>query len=164
MAENKENLNELLGQFFEAQDLTDARNTFRIGDTILDSHRAPEVDIEVLDGIIVKIGETLSSRRDIGGLSILGKVAAVAVVVLIALAGLQYFGNGEQNIFEPSAAMAQIWNEDDQNGKLAEISAEVDEVAESILAIRLGEENEQIDALDEVEQDVNESYGDFWKG
>lgn len=164
MAENKENLDELLGQFFEGQDLADARNTFRIGDTILDSHRAPEVDIEVLDGISAKIGESLSSRRHIGGLSILGKVAAAAVVVLIALAGLQYFGNSEQNIFEPSAAMAQIWNEDDQIGKLAEISAEVDEVAEKILAIRLGEGTEQIDAFDEVERDVSEGNGDFWKG
>lgn len=165
MTDRNENLDELLGQFFDGEDVSAVKDDLLAGEKFLENNPAPDVDEDVVAGINRQIGRELSRADQYGRLSVLRKIAVVALIVIVGMVGLRQFGNDQGQItYEPSSAVAQIWEEDSENSQLAMISAEMDDIAESILAVRLGEGSDENDALDDIEFEVNQSNGDFWKG
>ena len=161
MNENKENLNELLSDFFDPAEASQIKRDIEQGDEVFRNYPAPEPNKELVDAIKVRMADELARRRDRKPISVLLRraVAVAAVFIVISLAGLIFFGNGDDDIY------ANIWQDDTQ---LLTLMAQVDEIADQIQQIRLDEFGEDDDAdiaqweIEEMEMVANNT--DFWKG
>ena len=161
MNENKENLNELLSDFFDPAEASQIKRDIEQGDEVFRNYPAPEPNKELVDAIKVRMAGELARRRERKPLSVVLRraVAVAAVFIVISLAGLIFFGNGDDDIY------ANIWQDDTQ---LLALMAQVDEIADQIQQIRLDEFGEDDDAdiaqweIEEMEMVANNT--DFWKG
>ena len=161
MNENKENLNELLSDFFDPAEASQIKRDIEQGDEVFRNYPAPEPNKELVDAIKVRMAGELARRRERKPVSVVLRraVAVAAVFIVISLAGLIFFGNGDDDIY------ANIWQDDTQ---LLALMAQVDEIADQIQQIRLDEFGEDDDAdiaqweIEEMEMVANNT--DFWKG
>lgn len=161
MNENKENLNELLSDIFDPAEASQIKRDIEQGDEVFRNYPAPEPNKELVDAIKVQMAGELARRREIKPISVVLRraVAVAAVFIVIALAGLIFFGNGDDDL------SANIWQDDTQ---LLALMAQVDEIADQIQQIRLDEfdEDDNVDTaqweIEEMEMVANNT--DFWKG
>ncbi len=170
MTENYENLDELLSRFLDKHQIHEADEDIRLGEELLASFGGPAPDKAVIDGIKTQIEVHLRVRRKRRLVrSMFYRVAVAAVIVVLAIAGARFFTQPERKATGvASAAYASIW--DDENGpagdeQLAALTTEIDEIEASMLAIRLGEDGAGGDTLlTDLEVEMTEINGDFWKG
>jgi hypothetical protein len=161
MNDNKEKLNELLSDFFDPAEASQIKRDIEQGDEVFRNYPAPEPNKELVDAIKVRMADELARRRERKPVSVVLRraVAVAAVFIFISLAGLIFFGNGDDDIY------ANIWQDDTQ---LLALMAQVDEIADQIQQIRLDEfvEDNGTDIaqweIEEMEMVANNT--DFWKG
>jgi hypothetical protein len=99
------------------------------------------------------------------------KVAAVAAIVFVLAAiSIKFFEKSEESekIMYASIIPTAIWESDDiaaDDADLAILTAEVEQVADEILSLRMGENggNGQT-VITELEIELMEIESDFWKG
>ena len=170
MTENYENLDEILSRFLDKHQIHEAAEDIRLGEELLASFGGPAPDKAVIDGIKTQIEVHLRVRRKRRLVrSMFYRVAVAAVIVVLAKSGARFFTQPERKATGvASAAYASIW--DDENGpagdeQLAALTTEIDEIEASMLAIRLGEDGAGGDTLlTDLEVEMTEINGDFWKG
>jgi len=170
MTENYENLDELLSRFLDKHQIHEAAEDIRLGEELLASFGGPAPDKAVTDGIKTQIEVHLRVRRKQRLVrSMFYRVAVAAAIVVLAIAGARFFTGPEPKATGvASAAYASIW--DDENGpagdeQLAALITEIDEIEASMLAIRLGENGTEGGMiLTDLEMEMSEINGDFWKG
>ncbi len=170
MTENNENIDELLSRFFDSSQMHEAAEDIRLGEELLESFSAPLPAKAVTDGIKAQIQvhlHTLRRRRVVRSMFYRGAVAAVLVV--LAIAGTRYLtepGHKVTNV--ANVAYASIWDDESGPGsdeQLAALTAQVSEIEADMLAIRLGDSGtESSSLLTDLEVEMTEINGDFWKG
>ncbi len=168
MTENNENIDELLSRFFDSSQMHEAAEDIRLGEELLESFSAPLPAKAVTEGIKAQIQVhllTLRRRRVVR--SMFYRVAAVAAVfIVLAIAGTRYLAEPERKATNvATAAYASIWDDESGPEQLATLTAQVSEIEADMLAIRLGDSGaESSSLLTDLEVEMTEINGDFWKG
>ncbi|HIJ66920.1 MAG TPA: hypothetical protein HPP87_01750 [Planctomycetes bacterium] len=170
MTENRENLDELLSRFFDEGKTHEAAEEIRAGEKLLASFSAPVCDQAVINNIKAKIRLQLKARKRRQLVrSVFDRVAVAAVIIVLAIAGVRFFPASENRQTTTSKSGVDF-NWDDQsvgNGyeQFAALTDQIEEIESSILAIRLGEyEAGSSMILTDLEAEMSEINGDFWKG
>ena len=169
MSENKENLDELLTDFFDPAEALQVKRDIELGDEIFIRNPAPVPDEQLLVAIKTNIAVDLArnKRKRVVFLTI-GKVATVAAVFIVtALIGLMFFVHDSSDM---STLAKNIWQDDAfvADEELLALKTQVDEIADEIRQIRLDELDEDYDVdtiqweIEEMEMVANNT--DFWKG
>jgi hypothetical protein len=157
--QNEENLKDLFEKFTGPQEAEQAAEDIRRGEKILRQHPTPEPDKELLAEIKTQVRSALHSTKTATVPRLARRIAAVAAVLLIgALITISLFDQ-EPTPIPPGAI---IWTDDP---KLAAFSAEIEQIESDLLALQLGEKgtNGHLE-LTELEMELIEIDGDFWKG
>ena len=168
---NEENLKELVERFFSSEQAEETVEDIRAAERILGEQAAPEPRQELLAQIKSQINARLLSGRRDRFREIARKAVAVAAAVLILVGiGTRLFENGDSSspgvaraLFMPTA----IWESDDiaaDDLVLAFFTAEIEQIESEVKGLLLGESRNGESDLDEVEMELLEIEGDFWKG
>jgi len=169
---NEEDLKDLFEKFLNAEQAEKAVEDIRKGEEVLREQPGPEPDWELIAGIKAEVARELFGRKKTLSKQVVYKVAAVAAAFLIlANVSVKLFERGarERGGFVNASVMpAVLWDSEDlaaDDVDLAILTAEIREIEEDALALRLGENggNGHID-LAELEMELMEINGDFWKG
>lgn len=170
--EKNENLRELFGKFFGADEAKEAVEDIRKGEQILDDYVVPGPDSELIADVKAEVSRVLAVRKANAFRRIAYKVAAVAAVIVIAAVisvKLSDRGAGESGeVATASIIPTAIWESEDIAVDDAELGTFVDEIEElegDVLALELGENGGNgYEVIDELEVELEEIDGVFWKG
>jgi len=170
MTENNENLNELLSRFLDERQTHEAAEDIRAGEKLLASFSVPACDQAVINSIKEQIEVRLEARkRQKLASSMFYRVAVAAVIIVLAISGVKFFpeANREQATVG-KVGSGFIWDDEIGTGsdeQLTALTAQIDEIEASMLTIRLGENGvEGGMILTNLEMEMSEINGDFWKG
>lgn len=170
--QTNENIEELFGKFLSDQDARRAAEDIQKAEEILREHPAPEPAGELLADINSKIAEALSAEKAKTHKLITYRMAAVAAAIIILVAiGVRFFEKGPAETQSPvtiTLIQQAIWESEDISAELAELALLTDELEQiegEILALRLGEDGgESSREFIELEMELTDIGGDFWKG
>lgn len=171
--QNGENLNKLLEKFFDAEQARNYIEDARKVEQIFREHPAPEPDDMLIANIKAEIAMRLSARGARLSKRKLYEVAAIAAaIVLVTLTAVRlYDGSGSrtaQQVYSASFIPTVIWESqdiaaDDEN--LAVFKTEIEQIEEEVLALESDEGSGESDtSITELEMELIEASGDFWKG
>lgn len=158
--QNEENLKDLFEKFAGPQEAEQAADDIRRGEKILRQHPAAEPDKELLAEIKTQVRSALSGTKTATFPRLARRIAAVAAVLVIgALITISLYEQGPA----PVSPTTIIWEGEDPD--LAAFSAEIEQIESDLLALQLGENgtNGHLE-LTELEMELMEIDGDFWKG
>ncbi|HUT28834.1 MAG TPA: hypothetical protein VMX13_03495 [Sedimentisphaerales bacterium] len=163
--QKNENLKALFETLVGPREAEQAADDIRRADRILSEHPAPGPSEELLAQIKTQVRSTIErTGRSIFG-PLLPKIAAVAAVLLVgAVISLRLFEK-EPAPVPPTTIPWEVDNLVAQDADLAAFSAEIEQIESDLLALQLGENgsNGHLD-LTELEIELMEISGDFWKG
>jgi hypothetical protein len=170
--EKDENLRELLGKFFGADEAKEATEDIRKGEQILDERGAPGPDSELIADVKAEISRALAARKSNAFRRAAYKIAAVAAAIIIVATisvKLSERGNGEaETVIGASIMPAAIWESEDiavDDAELGTFVGEIEELEGDVLALELGENGGNgYEAIEELEVELEEIEGVFWKG
>jgi len=170
--QNKENLKDLFGRFFNPEQAERAVEDIREGERILSEHPRPEPDDMLIADIKAEITEAVMRRKTTAFRRTAYKTAAVAAVfIILATVSVKLFekGDGEpEKLVTASIIPRAIWESDDvadSDAELAALTAEIEQIEGEALALRLGENGGNGNrAVTELEMELIEIDSDFWKG
>ncbi len=170
--QTNENIEELFGKFLSDQDARRAAEDIQKAEEILREHPAPEPAGELLADINSKIAEALSAEKPKTHKLITYRMAAVAAAIIILVAiGVKFFEKGPAETQAPvtiTLIQQAIWESEDisaDQAELALLTDELEQIEGEILALRLGEDGgESSREFIELEMELTDIGGDFWKG
>ena len=168
MSEKNENLDELLGQFFDDKSSQEMRDDIRQGDKLLDGFSTPVVDENLIEVVKQRVQIAAREQHSKRTKRVFYRTAAVAVLLFGVMLGMQTITNKNTDTGPVLAtAGADIWGDDDfgQDSRWGILSAEIEELEGNIRNIRLDQPGEH-DSVDvtELEMEMVEIAGGFWKG
>lgn len=170
--QTNENIEELFGRFLPDEDARRAAEDIQKAEEILREHPAPEPAGELLADINSKIAEALSAEKAKTRKLTAYRVAAVAAAIIILVAvGVRFFEKGPAETQTPvtiTLIQQAIWESEDisaDQAELALLTDELEQIEGEILALRLGEDGgESSREFIELEMELTDIGGDFWKG
>lgn len=171
--QNDENLKELFERFGDKESAGQAAGDIQAGERILREHPAPEPGAELISDIKVKIDQALERRkRDAFRRGVYKAVAVAAVFIVLASISKKVFEKdkveNEKGVFYASVIPTAIWESDNiaaDDSDLASLIAEFQQLEEDVVAVQLGENRGNVeDVAAELEIELLEMNGDFWKG
>ena len=170
--QTNENIEELFGKFLSDQDARRAAEDIQKAEEILREHPAPEPAGELLTDINSKIAEALSAEKAKTRKLTAYRVVAVAAAIIILVAiGVRFFEKGPAETQSPvtiTLIQQAIWESEDisaDQAELALLTDELEQIEGEILALRLGEDGgESSREFIELEMELTDIGGDFWKG
>ncbi|MBA7639890.1 hypothetical protein ES703_47551 [subsurface metagenome] len=170
--QTNENIEELFGKFLSDQDARRAAEDIQKAEEILREHPAPEPAGELLADINSKIAEALSAEKAKTRKLTAYRVVAVAAAIIILVAiGVRFFEEGPAETQSPvtiTLIQQAIWESEDisaDQAELALLTDELEQIEGEILALRLGEDGgESSREFIELEMELTDIGGDFWKG
>jgi hypothetical protein len=170
--QNGENLRDLFERFVGGQEKQKAVQDIYTGEQILRDHPAPPPSDELIVQVRAKVAGALNAKNKGAFRRAVYKVAAVAAVFfVVAVASVKLLepqSDKTDVIYSASIIPPTIWESDDiaaDDADLALLSAEVNELKQELLALRLGENGGNgTEHLTELEMELMEIDGDFWKG
>ena len=170
--QTNENIEELFGKFLSDQDARRAAEDIQKAEEIFREHPAPEPAGELLADINSKIAEALSAEKAKTRKLTAYRVAAVAAAIIILVAiGVRFFEKGPAETQSPvtiTLIQQAIWESEDisaDQAELALLTDELEQIEGEILALRLGEDGgESSREFIELEMELTDIGGDFWKG
>ncbi len=165
-----ENLKDLFEEFLDGKEAEQAAEDIRKGEQILHNHPCPEPDEQLVSDIKMRVTAALRRRNTLKRVFYQATAVAAAVIILaaIGISLLDKDGSKPEIITTVSTAAGAIWDSDDiiaDNTEVTILSDEIEQVDEEMLALGLGENggNGHLD-LAELEVELMEINGDFWKG
>jgi hypothetical protein len=171
MSREKENLEELFKKFVDSAQAAKLAEDISEGERILRQFSAVEPRDGLRREIKAKIRDTLQRNRK-GFKRFAVKVAAVAAGFIILAAVVE--GLFEKKLYEGKKVLyasilpEKIWESDDiirDDADLAILLAEVKEIEEDALAVRLNENGGNGHSeVEELEMELIEINSEFWKG
>jgi hypothetical protein len=169
---NKENLRELFGKFFDAEQTESCVEDIQKAEQILREHPAPEPDDMLIANIKAEIAMRLQARRAHHFKRIFYEVVgAAAAIIFVATVSLQLFRKDTPKPGEVSYASlipTAIWETDDvttADENLAVFTVQVEQIEDEVAALQSGEDTGNGDStLTELEMELVEINSDFWKG
>jgi len=171
MNREKENLEELFEKFVDSTQAAKLAEDISEGERILRQYSAVEPRDGLRREIKAKIMDTLQRNKK-GFKRFAVKVAAVAAGFIILAAVLEtLFEKGlyeDKKVVYASILPEKIWESDDiirDDADLAILLAEVKEIEEDALAVRLNENGGNGHSeVEELEMELIEINSEFWKG
>ena len=171
-SQNEENLKELFERFADAEQAEKHVEDVQKAEQILREYPAPKPDDMLIANIKAEIAMRMPARRAYVFRRMVYKVAAVAAaVVILAAVSLRLF---EKDVVEPqrvayaSLIPRAIWESDDiaaDDVDLAIFTAEAEQIEDEVLTLQFGEDGSNGErAVSELEMELIEIEGDFWKG
>ena len=159
MTKNNENLNELFSAFLDTDSAKQAAGDIRAGDEILTSHPGPGLDSDAIANLKSDIRLQLSRRRI--RKIVLQRIAAVIVIIASAAA---VFISKSYGPAQPVIASASIWL-DKTDEQIASLTEQIGDIETEMFIIRLGADgNGNGFDLTEIETEIENLNGNFWKG
>ena len=170
-SKNEENLKELFEKFMDAEQAEKCVEDVQKAEQILRECPAPEPDDMLIANIKAELAMRLPARRAYVFRRKVYKAAAVAAaVVILAAVSVRLF---EKDVVEPqrvayaSLIPTAIWESDDittDDMDLAIFTAELEQIEDEVLALQFGEDGSNGErAVSELEMELVEIEGDFWK-
>ncbi len=168
----EENLKDLFEKFLNPERVEQAVEDIQRGERILRSHTAPEPDAELIANIKAETAASLLRKKENAFRRMVYKTVAVAAgFILLVAIGVELFekGRGEpERVATGSITSKAVWESDrlaDDNADLATLIAEIEQIESDLLAVQLGENGGNgPEAVTELEMELIEINGDFWKG
>ena len=167
MNEKEKKLEELLNRFFESQGREEVKWDILRGDEILSGFVTPEPKYDVLEAIKLRVSEKLEQKRSAGhNRMVFLRSFAAAMILIAVMLGVQFMQH-EKTFIDVDrdrilGGVPMNWGDD---GVLDALSAEVGELEDSFIRIRLDESGiEENSDMAELEYEMMEIAGDFWKG
>lgn len=168
MNDKNENLDELLSDFYDQHQSSEFKNDLNSFQDLLDANTAPRPSLQTIDKIKSAIANKLVLSQKRRRYNFVRKFAIAAVVLMIAIAGVKMVNRRpDGQIAEEGKAFAgNIFDEQQfSQTEIAVLTREVEQIEDSMLTIRLDEfDTYQSDSLFEIETELTEINGDFWKG
>lgn len=172
---NEENLKELFEKFVGTEEAERAVEDIYKAEQIMRENPAPQPSDELIAEIKSEIARGLLQRPTVvfGFRKTVYKVAAVAAVIMILSAiSIKLFKHGKPYVPVKSEYASiiptSLWESDDlsaDDADLAIISAEIEQIENEMLTLQSGEgEGNGQRAITELEMELAEIEGDFWKG
>jgi len=169
--ESKENLKEVFEKFLEPKEAEEAVEDIRKGEQILREHPVSEPDSKLIADIKAEVGKVVLRRKTNVFRRIVYKSAVVAAsVIFLAAIGIKLFEKGgeSERVITASILPAVIWESErlaDDDADLAILTAEIEQIESDLLAVQVGENGGNgHEAVTELEVELIEINGDFWKG
>ncbi|MGA2172428.1 MAG: hypothetical protein ABSG82_05375 [Sedimentisphaerales bacterium] len=167
-----ENLRELLSGFMDAEAAGRAAEEIESGDELLRAHPAPQPSEAFLAEIKKKMSAATGRRQTITlRRRILAVAAAAAVIVAVSAVTLKFFEKQPvtQTTAQYAAAIpAKIWESNDITADDADIvvlAAEVGTIENELSGVQLNDNSGNgSGAVGDLEMELIETNGDFWKG
>lgn len=162
MNNEHENLNELLSNFYDEQQADEFKDNLSSFDEMLSSAPAPSP--QIIDDIKVVVAEKLSSRKH-NRFTVLPRIAVAAIVLLIAFAGLK-IGSRQpvETAVMKTVTVAGLFDDAD-TAQILSLTEQIEQLEDELLSVRLDEYDPyKSDSYSELETELNEINGDFWKG
>lgn len=165
--QTRENLNDLLRQFFDPAQAQAAGEDIRACERLLDAHPAPTPSPEVIARIKNEVAATLARRHRIA--LILRRSLAAAAVIAFALIGLLDHGpTAPTNAFQASILPAAIWDSEDvaaEDPDLVYFTGEVRRIEAQLQALEAGEDEAPgSGTVEELETELKQIETEFRKG
>lgn len=168
----EENLKELFEKLLNAEDAERAAEDILEGEQILGSHTTPEPAEELITNIKAEIAGKLLHRKETTFREAVYKTMAIAAgFILISIISVKFFERDRsegQKLVLSSVLPTSVWESEclaDESDDLAILIAEVEQIENDLLALELGENgSDSYESLTELEMELIETNGDFWKG
>jgi hypothetical protein len=164
-SQDQENLKALFEGFMSPRQADQASEEIRRGEQILRECPAPQPNPELIAEIKAQVGDALAAKKGAAVVRIAYKVAAVAAVIIAISAISVWLVGGKGETVETPDIPWDIVNLVADDADLAALSAEIEQIEGDFVALQLGENgtNGHID-LAELEMELMDISGDFWKG
>ena len=170
---NRENLRELFGKFFDAEQVENCVEDIQKAEQIFRENPAPEPDDMLIANIKAEIAMRLPVARARRFRRIIYEVVgAAAIILFVAAVGLQLFEKAppeqEEVVSRASLIPTELWISDDiaaDDENLAVFTAQIEQIEDEVMALQSGEDTGNGDStLTELEMELIEINSDFWKG
>jgi hypothetical protein len=164
-SQNQENLKALFEGFMSPSQAEQAAEEIRRAEQFLREYHAPQPRPEVIAEIKAQVGHALAAKKTSPAMRIAYKVAAVAAVIVTLSAISVWLVGGKGATPDTPDIPWDSVNLVADDADLATFSAEIEQIEGDLVALRLGENgtNGHID-LAELEMELMDISGDFWKG
>jgi hypothetical protein len=171
--QNDENLEELLGKFLGTEEARKAAGEIRQGEELFARHPAPELDERQIASIKAQISARLSKPGKTISTARVFKIAglAAAIIILGWVVVLFFELSRPEPRIERTVAVEGTygtwsdWDEADADDEITGLTEEIDQIENSIFALRLGEQDGANGAvLADIETEMVEIDNFFWKG
>ncbi len=168
--ETKENLEELIDQFFTQQQAKGVLKDIETSEAILRKNAAPAPTGELVAEIKFKLAEKLKKRKEHSFGRLIYRVAAVAAAIIIGVSLSIIFFTKDAVDKEIAVAMipAMTWESEnlaETDAELVTLTAEIEEVESQLVALQLNErKGNGYNGIWELEMEFIEIEGNFWKG
>ncbi|MBW8016313.1 MAG: hypothetical protein FVQ82_09015 [Planctomycetes bacterium] len=158
---SKENLDNLLASFYDADQVDGVKEDIRIGDEIIASGETLVPDAAVISGIKNDISARLKSRRDRRMNTISMRTAVAAMIAIVAFIGIRTMIHQGDSPIRTDIASGFFWGED---AVASSIANELNEINYTILSSSLDDdETESVDAVDALEYEIMVADASFWR-
>ena len=169
---NEESVKDLFERFVNTGQAEEAVQDIHKGEQILREHPVSEPDSKLIADIKAEVGKAVLRRKTKVFRRMVYKVAVIAAaVIFLAAIGIKLFekGGGEpERVIAASIIPAAIWESEDlaaDDTDLAILAAEIEQIEGDLLAVQMGENGGNgYEAVSELEMELIEINGDFWKG
>lgn len=169
---NEENLAELLGKFFDAEQAESFAEDIQKAEQILRENPAPEPDDMLIANIKAEIAMRLPAERARHFRRMVYKVISIAAaIIILAAISVQLLiegGKKTEEVAYASLIPTAIWESDDitaDDENLAIFTTEIEEIEGEVLDLQSGEDTGNGDrTITELEMELIEINSDFWKG
>ncbi|MHC4355797.1 MAG: hypothetical protein ACYTE3_03030 [Planctomycetota bacterium] len=169
---DRENLAELLGRFFDAEEAGGVLEDFRQGEQILHENPAPKPDRALLANIKAEIALLLPARRaQFARRRMYRRVGVAAAFIIIAAISAVLFNGSPREPGRPlqlgGVLPTEIWESnniavDDEN--LAVVAGQIGQIENEVMTLESGDEPGYSDrAMEEMESELIVVRTAFWK-
>ncbi len=169
---NHENLGELFGKFFDAEQVESHLNDFQEVERIFRDNPAPAPDDMLIANIKAEIAMRLPARKaELARRRIYKRAVAAAAVFLIAGISTTLFDgptHGPVKLAAASLIPTAIWESDNiasDDENLAFFATEIQQIENEVIALESDEDTSESDStIEELEMELIVISSDFWKG
>ena len=168
---NQENLGELFGKFFDAEQVESCLKDFQEAERIFRDNPAPEPDDMLIANIKAEIAMRLPARKaELARRRIYRRAVAAAAVVIVAGISATLFDDSQRGPARLAAASlipTAIWESDDitaDDENLAFFAMEIQQIENEVMALESdGDTSESDSTIAELEMELILISSDFWK-
>jgi len=168
---NQENLGELFGKFFDAEQVESCIKDFQEAERIFADNPAPEPDDMLIANIKAEIAMRLPIRKaELARRRTYRRAVAAAAVFLIAGISTMLFNgpqHGPARLAAASLIPTAVWESDDvtaDDENLAFFATEIEQIANEVMALESNEDRSESDStIAELEMELILVTSDFWK-
>ncbi|KPK41940.1 MAG: hypothetical protein AMJ65_08445 [Phycisphaerae bacterium SG8_4] len=168
---NRENLGELFGKFFDAEQVDSCLKDLQEAERIFRDNPAPEPDDMLIANIKAEIAMRLPARRvQLARQRTYKRVAVAAAIVVIAGLVVTILNDGKPapgRLEVASLIPTAIWESNDieaDDENLAALAAEIEQIENEVMTLESGRDTGDSDrTIEELEIELIVVSSDFWK-